>query len=66
MASSPGPQAMDQQDLVALAEIEWCGELMIAATAVGEGRLSAARIDEVLDVSRAPAKVPTQSRRPTP
>ncbi|MEE4489230.1 hypothetical protein [Streptomyces sp. BE230] len=37
-------------DLVALAEIELCGELMIAAsTAIGE-RLSADRIDEVLDV----------------
>jgi hypothetical protein len=36
---------------VALAEIELCGELMIAAAAAeaaGEERLSVARIDEVL------------------
>lgn len=39
------------QDHVALAEIEMCGELMIAASAAeaaGEERLSLARIDEVL------------------
>jgi len=35
------------QDHVALAEIELCGELMIAASAA-EGPLSVARIDEVL------------------
>ncbi|MFH8886542.1 hypothetical protein [Streptomyces californicus] len=38
------------QDRVALAEIELCGELMIAASAAGEERLSPDRIDEVLDV----------------
>lgn len=37
----------DHQDHAALAEIELCGELMIAASAA-EGPLSAARIDEVL------------------
>ncbi|QNP64020.1 hypothetical protein [Streptomyces genisteinicus] len=38
-----------QDDCVALAEIELCGELMIAAaSAVDEERLSPARIDEVL------------------
>lgn len=37
-------------DHVALAEIELCGELMIAASASIEERLSADRIDEVLDV----------------
>ncbi|MFC4494711.1 hypothetical protein ACFPA8_11270 [Streptomyces ovatisporus] len=39
------------QDHVALAEIELCSELMIAASAAeeaGEERLSIARIDEVL------------------
>ncbi|MFF8845641.1 hypothetical protein ACF08N_23465 [Streptomyces sp. NPDC015127] len=36
---------------VALAEIELCGELMIAASAADEDRLSADRIDEVLMVS---------------
>ncbi|WP_199837688.1 hypothetical protein [Streptomyces sp. NRRL S-1521] len=39
------------QDHVALAEIELCGELIIAASAAAE-RLSFDRIDEVLRVSR--------------
>lgn len=38
-------------DDVALAEIELCGELMIAASA-SEERLSTAKIDEVLKVNR--------------
>lgn len=38
------------QDHVALAEIELCGELMIAASAADGERLSADRIDEVLKV----------------
>ncbi len=38
------------QDSVALAEIELCGELMIAASAAREDRLSPDRIDEVLKV----------------
>ncbi|MFB6780322.1 hypothetical protein ACFCX0_23470 [Streptomyces sp. NPDC056352] len=38
------------QDHVALAEIELCGELMIAASAAIGERLSADRIDEVLNV----------------
>jgi hypothetical protein len=52
VVSSCGSQTTDQ-DRVALAEIELCGELMIAASAVGEERLSTARIDEVLEVHRA-------------
>jgi hypothetical protein len=36
------------QDHVALAEIELCGELIIAASAASEERLSQDRIDEVL------------------
>ncbi|WP_066946269.1 hypothetical protein [Streptomyces lushanensis] len=39
------------QDRVALAEIELCGELMIAASAADEDRLSPDRIDEVLNVA---------------
>ncbi|MGW5677661.1 hypothetical protein ACWEV4_21675 [Streptomyces sp. NPDC003860] len=39
------------QDHVALAEIELCGELIIAASAVDGERLSPARIDEVLKVA---------------
>ncbi|MYZ38707.1 hypothetical protein [Streptomyces sp. MnatMP-M17] len=39
------------QDHVALAEIELCGELMIAASAADEDRLSPDRIDEVLNVT---------------
>ncbi|MET8175755.1 hypothetical protein [Streptomyces clavifer] len=42
--------APNGQDRVALAEIELCGELMIAASAAREDRLSPDRIDEVLDV----------------
>ncbi|WP_078650486.1 hypothetical protein [Streptomyces rimosus] len=38
------------QDHVALVEIDLTGELMIAAAAAGEDRLSSDRIDEVLDV----------------
>lgn len=52
------------RDPVALAEIELCGELMIAASAVeGEERLSAARIDEVLRVLKPLQEVPPQRRR---
>ncbi len=39
------------QDHVALAEIELCGDLIIAASAADEERLSADRIDEVLRVA---------------
>ncbi len=38
------------QDHVALAEIELCGELMIAASGADGERLSPDRIDEVLKV----------------
>jgi hypothetical protein len=36
---------------VALAEIELCGDLIIAASAAGEDRLSLESIDEVLKVT---------------
>ncbi|MER5942071.1 hypothetical protein EAO75_41280 [Streptomyces sp. uw30] len=39
------------QDNVALAEIELCGELIIAASAAREDRLSLEDIDEVLRVA---------------
>ncbi|MET9930363.1 MULTISPECIES: hypothetical protein [unclassified Streptomyces] len=39
------------QERVALAEIELCGELIIAASAADGERLSADRIDEVLRVA---------------
>ncbi|MDW4909727.1 hypothetical protein RB628_31435 [Streptomyces sp. ADMS] len=39
------------QDHVALAEIELCGDLIIAASAAGEERLSLESIDEVLRVA---------------
>ncbi|WP_165364948.1 hypothetical protein [Streptomyces sp. C] len=39
---------MSVHDHVALAEIELCGELIIAASAAAEDRLSQDRIDEVL------------------
>ncbi|MER8097375.1 hypothetical protein [Streptomyces goshikiensis] len=38
------------QDFVALAEIELCGEMIIAASTADEDRLSQDRIDEVLMV----------------
>ncbi|GAA4777631.1 MULTISPECIES: hypothetical protein [Streptomyces] len=44
-----------QDDHVALAEIELCGELMIAASAADGERLSPDRIDEVLRVTPCPA-----------
>ncbi|MGW0788546.1 hypothetical protein ACWD04_09865 [Streptomyces sp. NPDC002911] len=47
--------APNAQDRVALAEIELCGELMIAAADALEDRLSPDRIDEVLDVRSDPA-----------
>ena len=51
------------QDHVALAEIELCGELIIAASAVEE-RLSADRIDEVLRVAEArPSEEPGRPER---
>ncbi|MFD4797904.1 hypothetical protein [Streptomyces anulatus] len=58
-------RAPNAQDRVALAEIELCGELMIAASAAGEERLSRDRIDEVLDVRGAEswATVPRQAAR---
>lgn len=46
------PRRAGVHDHVALDEIEMCGDLMIAASSSGEDRLTAARIDEVLKVSR--------------
>ncbi|WP_432104638.1 hypothetical protein [Streptomyces sp. bgisy091] len=47
MVTGSAPNA---QDCVALAEIELCGDLMIAAADALEDRLSPDRIDEVLNV----------------
>ena len=64
MTLAGGAPVAEQQDHVALAEIELCGELMIAAAAVREDRLSPALIDELLDVPRRPAvRVPAQTKR---
>ncbi|WP_327355127.1 hypothetical protein [Streptomyces sp. NBC_01304] len=49
VAPTPGKTAV--QDHVALAEIELCGDLIIAASAADEERLSPDRIDEVLKVT---------------
>lgn len=43
----------EQREAAALAEIEWCCELMIAAAAVRADRLAPDVIDEVLGVRRA-------------
>ncbi|MFI6385638.1 hypothetical protein ACIBKX_40020 [Streptomyces sp. NPDC050658] len=50
------------QDHVALAEIELCGELIIAASAARGERLSADRIDEVLNVSTESVSRETEQR----
>jgi len=47
------PSKAAVHDHVALAEIELCGELIIAASTADEERLSADRIDEVLKVYEA-------------
>ncbi|BBA99156.1 hypothetical protein RVR_5662 [Actinacidiphila reveromycinica] len=52
---APSLMASVQDDPVALAEIDLCGELMIAASAAVEERLSFDRIDEVLEVARVRA-----------
>lgn len=44
------------QDHVALAEIELCGDLIIAASAADEDRLSLESIDEVLKVAEERAR----------
>ena len=51
MAPPPSTIVLDH-DHIALAEIELCGELMIAASAADGERLSADRIDEVLRVTQ--------------
>lgn len=48
---APSSTTTVQEDHVALAEIELCGELMIAASAAVGERLSPDRIDEVLMVT---------------
>ncbi len=61
MTRTGGTPVAEHQEHVALAEIELCTELMIAAAAVQEERLSPALIDEVLDVPRRRApRVPGQ------
>lgn len=65
MAPSPGMLVV-QDDPVALAEIELCGELMIAASTSDEERLSFARIDEVLEVARDREPPPLLVCRPLP
>ncbi|WP_436843780.1 hypothetical protein [Streptomyces sioyaensis] len=45
-----GQRPTTVQDHIALVEIDLTGELMIAAAAASEDRLSPDRIDEVLDV----------------
>ncbi|MDI3388958.1 hypothetical protein QIS99_22575 [Streptomyces sp. B-S-A8] len=50
MTTGRAARAATVHDHVALAEIEMCGELIIAASMADEERLSADRIDEVLKV----------------
>ncbi|EFG08232.1 Hypothetical protein SCLAV_3161 [Streptomyces clavuligerus] len=51
------------QDHVALAEIELCGDLIIAASAADGDRLSFARIDEVLKVAAERSALQAAARR---
>jgi hypothetical protein len=58
VSEEPTSAVRDQE---ALAEIELCGDLIIAASsAAGEERLSAARIDEVLRVMKPLHEIPPQ------
>lgn len=59
MRASRGPLVPDR---VALAEIELCGELMIAASTASEERLSADRIDEVLRAVPGPGELDDTAR----
>ncbi|WP_405999953.1 hypothetical protein [Streptomyces sp. NBC_00829] len=54
------PSTATVQDHVALAEIELCGELIIAASTADEERLSPDRIDEVLNVGVERSAPPRQ------
>ncbi|MFE9686380.1 hypothetical protein [Streptomyces sp. NPDC006285] len=54
------------QDHVALAEIELCGDLIIAASAAREDRLSPDRIDEVLRAAEERFLQEHGDPRPTP
>ncbi|MGW6454672.1 hypothetical protein ACWF94_01890 [Streptomyces sp. NPDC055078] len=51
------PSTTMVQDYVALAEIELCGDLIIAASATDGDRLSPDRIDEVLKVAAERAEM---------
>ncbi|MFC7219541.1 hypothetical protein ACFQLX_15370 [Streptomyces polyrhachis] len=46
------------QDHVALAEIDLCGDLIIAASNTAHDRLTADEIDEVLKVADPPGALP--------
>ncbi|CAL9487626.1 hypothetical protein [Streptomyces sp. enrichment culture] len=66
MVPLPLLSAKTFQDHVALAEIELCGELMIAASTADGERLSADRIDEVLKVSSGTQSSYVPEPRPAP
>ncbi|MEU6980110.1 MULTISPECIES: hypothetical protein [unclassified Streptomyces] len=53
---------LSDPERIALAEIELCGELIIAASAAAEERLSADRIDEVLRVGAGGTHQPPGAR----
>ncbi|QKW10998.1 hypothetical protein HUT18_18985 [Streptomyces sp. NA04227] len=59
-----GTRGTAVHDHVALAEIELCGDLMIAASATRAERLSADRIDEILRVhDERHRRLPEERRR---
>ncbi|MFF0622856.1 hypothetical protein [Streptomyces sp. NPDC004296] len=56
MSDVPAHRHPTVQDQVALTEIDLTGELMIAAAAASEDRLSTDRIDELLHVAGVPRR----------
>ncbi|AJE84411.1 hypothetical protein SLNWT_4035 [Streptomyces albus] len=66
MSGVAGMRGATVHDHVALAEIELCGDLMIAASASRAERLSADRIDEVLRVHDERHRRPAEERRRPP
>ncbi|MYT30223.1 hypothetical protein GTY73_15640 [Streptomyces sp. SID8354] len=66
MSDVPAHRHPTVQDQVALAEIDLTGELMIAAAAASEDRLSTDRIDELLHVAGPPRDGGAEREAPDP
>ncbi|MFB7634033.1 hypothetical protein ACFC0M_24245 [Streptomyces sp. NPDC056149] len=66
MSDVPAHRHPTVQDQVALVEIDLTGELMIAAAAASEDRLSTDRIDELLHVVGVPRGEGADRETPDP